>query len=147
MDVFTNYDIKMTREKLSMTAADLAERIGCEPATIYNYESSKSNPDPDMMFNIAIAFGDPNIWHRWMRTKYPSYARMHPQNNGYDLTASISLMFPEIRDVLLLQDELLRDAASGSIDDQNLRERAIKEIEEGIAAMQNARNQLIQQRR
>lgn len=147
MGVFTNYDIKLTREKLNMTAADLAERVGCEPATIYNYESSKSNPDPDMMFNIATAFGDPNIWHRWMRTKYPSYARMHPENNGYDLTASIALMFPELRDILALQDALLRDAASGRIDNPDLLETAIKEVDEGIAAMQNARNQLIQQRR
>lgn len=147
MSVFTNYDIKLTREKLNMTAADLAEMVGCEPTTIYNYESGKSNPDPDVMFSIAVAFGDPNIWHRWMRTRYPSYARMHPQNNGYDLVASVAHMFPEIRDVLHLQDELLRDAASGSIDDHNLLERALKEIDEGIASMQNVRNQLQKQRK
>ena len=46
MAVFTNIDIKKRRELLKMTAATLAEQIGRDPTTIYNWESGKSDPDP-----------------------------------------------------------------------------------------------------
>ena len=38
MAVFTNIDIKKRRELLKMTAATLAEQIGRDPTTIYNWE-------------------------------------------------------------------------------------------------------------
>lgn len=63
MAVFTNIDIKKRRELLKMTAATLAEQIGRDPTTIYNWESGKSDPDPDSMYQIAEAFGDLNIWY------------------------------------------------------------------------------------
>lgn len=137
MQVFTNLDIQTTRKKLKMTAADLAELVGCEPTTIYNYERGASDPTPDTMYQIAIAFEDINIWHRWMRTKYPSYARMHPENNNYDLRGAVMVLGKEIQDVTGLLDALIYDAASGSIDDPALKAKAGKEIDELIAALQN----------
>ena len=37
MAVFTNIDIKKRREILKMTAATLAEKVGRDPNTIYNW--------------------------------------------------------------------------------------------------------------
>ena len=85
MAVFTNIDIKKRRELLKMTAATLAEQIGRDPTTIYNWESGKSDPDPDSMYQIAEAFGDLNIWYDWMRTKFSSYARLHPDTKQHEL--------------------------------------------------------------
>lgn len=91
MAVFTNIDIKKRREILKMTAATLAEKVGRDPNTIYNWESGKSDPDPDSMYQIAEAFGDLNVWHDWMRTKYSSYARLHPDTKQYDLPGAMIL--------------------------------------------------------
>ena len=44
MAVFTNSDIKKRRELLKMTAATLAEMIGRDPTTIYNWESGQVRP-------------------------------------------------------------------------------------------------------
>ena len=62
MAVFTNSDIKKRRELLKMTAATLAEMIGRDPTTVYNWESGKCDPDPDSLYQIAEALGDLNIW-------------------------------------------------------------------------------------
>lgn len=137
MDVFTNIDIKTTRKALKMSAADLAEAIGSDVTTIYNYERGQSNPDPDVMYQIAMALGDINIWHRWMRTKYPSYARIHPANNGYDLRSAVMVLGKELQDVMDMMQELIFDAASGSVDDPELRKKMRREGQEAIAALAN----------
>ena len=93
MAVFTNIDIKKRRELLKMTAATLAEMIGRDPTTIYNWESGKSDPDPDSMYQIAEAFGDLNVWYDWMRTKYSSYARLHPDTQQHELPGAMMTMF------------------------------------------------------
>lgn len=46
MAVFTNNDIKKRRELLKMTAATLAEMIGRDPTTVYNWESESATPTP-----------------------------------------------------------------------------------------------------
>lgn len=95
MAVFTNSDIKKRRELLKMTAATLAEMIGRDPTTVYNWESGKCDPDPDSLYQIAEALGDLNIWYDWMRTKYSSYARLHPEGRANDLPGATMTMFAE----------------------------------------------------
>lgn len=142
MAVFTNIDIKKRRELLKMTAATLAEIIGCDTHTVYNWESSKSDPDPDTVYLIADAFGDFNIWDSWMRTKFWSYSRTHadvPQNN---IQGATMRMFAEVSDVLSHQMEVMRDLADGKFDDKQLREVVIKECSEASGAIQTFLNTL-----
>lgn len=142
MAVFTNIDIKKRRELLKMTAGTLAEMIGRDPTTIYNWESGKSDPDPDTMYQIAEAFGDLNIWYDWMRTKFSSYARMHPESQKNDLPGAIMTMFAELGDVMDIQREAMRDAADGRLDDPVMRETIEKEVTEALGACQRFLNVL-----
>lgn len=142
MAVFTNIDIKKRRELLKMTAGTLAEQIGRDPTTIYNWESGKSDPDPDSMYQIAEAFGDLNCWYDWMRTKYSSYARLHPEGTPNNLTGSLMRMFAEIGDLADLQREALRDAANGRFDDPAIKAAVEKEATEALAACQRFLNVL-----
>ena len=105
MAVFTNSDIKKRRELLKMTAATLAEMIGRDPTTVYNWESGKCDPDPDSLYQIAEALGDLNIWYDWMRTKYSSYARLHPEGRANDLPGATMTMFPKLRVDILREAE------------------------------------------
>lgn len=147
MAVFTNIDIKRRRELLKMTAATLAEQIGRDPTTIYNWESGKSDPDPDSMYQIAEAFGDLGVWYDWMRTKYSSYARLHPETRQYALPGAAMSMFAEVSDLLDIQREALRDAADGVIDDPQLAEKIEKEVTEALGACQRFLNVLKSARR
>lgn len=142
MAVFTNIDIKKRRELLKMTAASLAEMIGRDPTTIYNYESGKCDPDPDTMYQIAEAFGDLSIWYDWMRTKFSSYARLHPEIEQQSLPGAMMSMFAEIGDLLDFQREAIRDAADGKIDDPQLKAKIEKEATEALGACQRFLNVL-----
>ena len=142
MAVFTNIDIKMRRDLLKMTAGTLGELIGRDPTTIYNWESGKSDRDPDSMYQIAEAFEDLNCWYDWMRTKYSSYARLHPEGSPNDLAGSLMKMYAEIGDLLDLQREALRDAADGRFDDPAIKAAVEKEATEALAACQRFLNVL-----
>ena len=142
MAVFTNIDIKKRRELLKMTAATLAESIGRDPNTVYNWENGKSDPDPDTMYQIAEAFEDLNVWYDWMRTKYSSYARLHPEGHPNDLPGAMMTMFAEIGDVMDLQREAIRDAANGSLDNPEIRAAIEKEATEALGACQRFLNVL-----
>ena len=98
-----------------MTAATLAEKVGRDPNTIYNWESGKSDPDPDSMYQIAEAFGDLNVWHDWMRTKYSSYARLHPDTKQYDLPGAMMTMYAEMGDLMDMEREAIRTQRTGSL--------------------------------
>lgn len=142
MAVFTNIDIKKRRESVKMTAATLAEKIGRDPTTVYNWESGKSDPDPDTMYQIAEVFGDLGIWYDWMRTKYSSYARLHPNIEQQSLPGAMMSMFAEISDLMDMQREALRDAADGKMDDLQLKSRIEKEATEALGACQRFLNML-----
>lgn len=142
MAVFTNIDIKKRRELLKMTAASLAEMIGRDPTTIYNWESGKSDPDPDSMYQIAEAFGDLGVWYSWMRTKYSSYARLHPEIEEQGLPGAMMSMFAEMGDLMDIQREAIRDAADGKIDDPQLKAKIEKEATEALGACQRFLNVL-----
>ncbi len=147
MAVFTNIDIKRRRELLKMTAATLAEQIGRDPTTVYNWESGKSDPDPDSMYQIAEAFGDLNVWYDWMRTKYSSYARLHPDTAQYELPGAAMNMFAEIGDLMDIQRETLREIADGKIDNPGFALKLEKEATEALGACQRFLNALKSTRR
>ncbi|MEG1515364.1 MAG: helix-turn-helix transcriptional regulator [Clostridia bacterium] len=147
MAVFTNSDIKKRRELLKMTAATLAEEIGRDPTTVYNWESGKCDPDPDTMYQIADVFGDLNCWYDYMRTKYTSYARLHPDVKQNDLPGAMMTMYAEIGDLLDIQRDALRDAADGKIDNPEIATSIGKEATEALGALQRFMNVLKSTRR
>lgn len=140
MATFTGNDMRIWRETQKMTAPDLAERISCDVTTIYRYESGKLKPNVDTMYAICEALGDPDKWTVWMRTEYPaSYGKVHPETTGYELPGAIMSMYAEIGDMLTLEKEALRDGADGRIDNQELRNRILKEVTEVIQSAQRVR--------
>ena len=137
MAVFAGIDLKKLRNEKKISAADLAERINVDATTIYRYESGKLKPDPDTMYLILAELGDPDIWTIWMRTEYPlSYGRMHPEPVRYNLQGALMSMYAEIKDVLELEKEALRDGADGEIGDKELESVLRKETTEVVASIQ-----------
>lgn len=146
MAVFAGSDLKKWREAQGISAADLAERISCDTTTIYRYESGKLKPSPDVMFEICEALGDVDRWTTWMRTEFPtSYGRMHPETSLYPLCGALMSMFTEIDDVMALERQILKDAADGRIDCQELAEKLQQEVTEMIQSAQRVRNLVAKQ--
>ena len=141
MAVFAGRDLKKWREEQGISAADLAERISCDPTTIYRYESGKMKPDPNVMYEICESLGDVDRWTTWMRTEYPtSYGRMHPETANFTLAGALMSMFAEIGDVMEIQREALRDGADGTINDPELSIKLQKEVTEMIQSAQRVKS-------
>ena len=130
-----------------MTAATRAVLIGRSPTTFYKWVWGKRDPDPDSMYQIAEAFGDLNVWYDWMRTKYSSYARLHPDTQQHELPGAMMTMFAEVGDLLDIQREAIRDAADGKFDDPALAATVEKESTEALGACQRFLNALKSARR
>lgn len=143
MAVFTGIDLKIWRESQGISAADLAERISCDVTTVYRYESGKLKPNPDVMYEICAALGDPDKWTTWMRTEFPtSYGRVHPETSSLNLQGALMSMFAEIEDVLTLRSKVLKDGADGKIDDPELMNQIETQVTETIQSAQRVRTLL-----
>ena len=143
MAVFTGLDLKKWREAQGISAADLAERISCDTTTVYRYESGKLKPNPDVMYEICAALGDPDKWTTWMRTEYPtSYGRIHPETSSLNLQGALMKMYAEIEDVLSMRSKVLKDGADGKIDDPELMETIEEQVTETIRSAQRVRTLL-----
>ena len=49
--------IRQLRMEKSMTVTELAETVGCNPMSIYRYETGHRIPDVDVAMKIANALG------------------------------------------------------------------------------------------
>ena len=120
MAVFAQNDLKKWRVSQNVSAAELAEKVGCDVTTIYRYESGELKPNPDVMYRICEELGDVNKWCLWMRSEYPtSYARVHPETPDYELAKAVCSMIAEMRDVHNLESEILRETVASNEDFQN----------------------------
>ena len=108
MAVFAQNDLKKWRVSQNVSAAELAEKVGCDVTTIYRYESGELKPNPDVMYRICEELGDVNKWCLWMRSEYPtSYARVHPETPDYELAKAVCSMVAEMMEVHNLESEIL----------------------------------------
>jgi transcriptional regulator with XRE-family HTH domain len=60
MKIFSDL-IKDSREKLGLTQAELANRLGVSKATVYNWENGRQIPPSDKLFEITELAGTPLI--------------------------------------------------------------------------------------
>lgn len=138
MAVLTGLIIKEMRKKHGMTAAELAERISCDPTTVYRYESGEIRVDPDTMYLICSALGDPKKWQDMMREEYPgSYGRVHPAPLNYDLPGSVLSLYALVDKLDKNRSRVFRDTADGKIDDDKLGARLMLLSEQLISAAQS----------
>lgn len=140
MAVFTGIDLKAWREEQQISAADLAERISCDVTTIYRYESGKIKPNPDVMYEICCALGNPDRWTTWMRTEYPtSYGRVHPETLDYDLCGAMMSVFADTDKLRKLREKALKDGADGKIDNEKLAVKMENALAELLQSAQRVR--------
>ena len=139
MAVFGGPELKKWRKAQNVSAADLAERINCDPSTIFRYENETLFPSPEIMYQICDSLGDLSKWDDWMRTQHPSYARMHPELLKYGLEGTIMKLFTEVHELLDLQREVMADGSDGNIDCEELKRDLQKALDELIQAAQSAK--------
>lgn len=78
-----------------------------------------------------------------MQSHYDSYLENHPEEtvDRSQLAAVVNVRH-QLADVLAMSDGMERDAMDGRIDDEQLRRRYLRELEEAEAALVEARRAL-----
>lgn len=140
MAEFTNIELRHEREKLNLKRWEVGAAIGTSEYTVGRWESGETRPEPDDIDKLERLYKSPGMWHRWMMSHYDSYRERYEEAPEIDnLSAVIASAKFEIKDILEITDDIERDAIDGKIDDDKLKQAYLKEISEGIAALQNAK--------
>lgn len=135
-------DLKTCREMRQMTQWAAAMGLGISEYTLARWEKGESAPDPDDVWRLERLYKAPGLWHRWMRETYESYRENYPANINLELPTSILNVRYQMQDVMDLQSSLERDALDGHIDDERNRDNYLKELDEMIAAAQEAKRRI-----
>lgn len=144
MAEFTKIDLRNVRDSRKMPRWKLAMEIGVSEDTITRWENPDDTamPTPEDVDRIGEVLGDPTIWHRWMLSNYDSYRKRYINTTNYSLPLAVMRVRHELDDVLAMQNEVERDAITGSITCPIRREKYRKETGEAIAALNDVYQQL-----
>lgn len=144
MAEYTYLDLRKAREARKLTRWQLSNLIGVSEDTLERWETGKQMPTPDDVGHIEDALGArcELLWARWMYSNVESYRTRNARPQVSELLAAVVSVKYEMADVQGLQEQLERDAIDGHIDDEDLRAKAMKEIEEAQTALARLRAQI-----
>ena len=135
MTTFDGMDLKAARIKANMSVSQAATVCCVSDRTILRWENNDVLPSPDDVDRLEKAYKAPGLWNNWMRYHYDSYAERFPVVNPRDLPLSVVEIRHQAKDVKRLQEEIERDAMSGSIDNVAMKQRYIKEARELLGSI------------
>ena len=138
----THLDLRKAREARGWPRWKLAKETGVSEDTVERWETGKSLPAPDDVDRIGDAVGDSTLWHRWMLSNCDSYRKRYIDATDLSLPVALQRMNFEMQDVQRLYEAVARDALDGRVDNQQLREKALHEIKELVAAATDAMSKL-----
>ena len=145
MPEITNISLKIARESLKIPRWKLAAELHVSESTIERWETGETQPHPDEVDRLAVALGDPMLWHGWMLSNYESYRRRYIHCDDRDLPVALMHVRHEVADLLELQDRIERDSVDGKIDDATLSAAYASEIRELVPALINGLQRLVPQ--
>lgn len=138
-------DLLYARNSAGMSREEASRELGVSSSTIRDWEDDKvrTNPGPDDVWNMEKLYGAPGLWRGWMQSHYDSYRENHPEEtmDRSQLAAVVNVRH-QLGDVLAMSETVERDAMDGRIDDEQMRRRYLKEIDEAEAALVEARRAL-----
>jgi transcriptional regulator with XRE-family HTH domain len=144
MPEFTYLDLRKARESRKLTRWQLANKIGVSEDTVERWETGKQSPTPDDVGHVenALDARAELLWARWMYSNVESYRERNARPQVSELLAAVVSVKFELADVQNLEESLERDAIDGHIDDEELRAKAMKEIDEAQASLTRLRAQI-----
>jgi hypothetical protein len=81
-------------------------------------------------------YNAPGLWYGWMRYHFKSFRDRYPEDPGNAaLALSMITAQYEVRDMVQKQEEVIRDALDGKIDNEKAFAAYIKEAKEAHAAL------------
>ena len=132
----TNKELQTAREAAGLYQYQVAHLMHVSEDVISRWERGETKPDPDQVDALEKLYNAPGLWYGWMRFQYKSFRDRYPDDPG-NAALALSMVNAqyEVRDMVQRQDEVIRDALDGSIDDKRGFDAYVKELKEAYAAL------------
>lgn len=132
----THKELQSARKAAGLYQYQVAHLMGVSEDVISDWETGKTLPSPDQVDQLEKLYKTPGLWHGWMRYHYKSYRNRYPESPDGALLAMTMLQAKyQLADVAAQQDQVIRDALDGSIDDKRGFDAYVKELKEAYAAL------------
>ena len=135
MDECMGKDLATARESAGMYQFQVAHLIHVSEDVVSNWERDITLPTPEQVDALETLYKAFGLWHRWMRSHYPSYRKRYAENPaGMNAALAVVNAGYQAADVKPLTEALARDLLDGKCDDQSLKAQYLKEARESVAA-------------
>lgn len=132
----THKELQSARKAVGLYQYQVAHLMGVSEDVISDWETGKTLPAPDQVDQLEKLYKAPGLWHGWMRYHHKSYRERYPESPDGALLAMTMLQAKyQLADVAAQQDQVIRDALDGSIDDKRGFDAYVKELKEAYAAL------------
>ena len=132
----TNKELQTAREAAGLYQYQVAHLKHVSEDVISRWERGETKPDPDQVDALEKLYNAPGLWYGWMRFQYKSFRDRYPDDPG-NAALALSMVNAqyEVRDMVQKQEEVIRDALDGKIDNEKAFAEYIKEAKEAHAAL------------
>lgn len=132
----TNRELQAAREAAGLYQYQVAHLMHVSEDVISRWERGETKPDPDQVDALEKLYKTPGLWYGWMRFQYKSFRDRYPDDPG-NAALALSMVNAqyEVRDMVQKQEEVIRDALDGKIDNERAFADYIKEAKEAHAAL------------
>ena len=136
MAEITHKELQAAREAAGLYQHQVAALMHVSDDTVSRWERGLQPPEPDQVDELEKLYKAPGLWHGWMRYHHKSYRDRYPESPDGALLAMTMLQAKyQLADVAAQQDQVIRDALDGSIDDKRGFDAYVKELKEAYAAL------------
>jgi transcriptional regulator with XRE-family HTH domain len=132
----TNKDLAAARKAAGLLQHQVGRHLGYSDDVISDWETGKTIPDPDQVDALEKLYKSPGLWHGWMREHYQSYRERYPEAAD-DTALALSMVQAkyELNDLMQRQEDAIRDALDGKIDNPRAFEAYLREAKEVHTAL------------
>ena len=132
----TNKELQAAREAAGLYQYQVAHLMHVSEDVISRLERGETYPTPDQVDALEKLYNATGLWYGWMRYHFKSFRDRYPEDPGNAaLALSMITAQYEVRDMVQKQEEVIRDALDGKIDNEKAFAAYIKEAKEAHAAL------------
>ena len=105
------YRIASRRKVLKLKGKDLAERVGCHPPDISDWENDKNKPSVESLVKLAKALDTTETWlvsGKYSRDENPKITQMPTEYKGEGVEEGINAEFQRLEEMLNDKRDLIK---------------------------------------
>lgn len=142
----TKLYLRKARDDANMPRWRAAQELGVSEDTIKRWEDpdEKTTPTSADVNRMERVYKAEGLWYAWMHSNDEGFRDHFPAlTQSNQLAIAVVNVRHQMIDVMALHDRFERDAMDGIIDDQQCKERYLRELDDVMAAIAALKNKLL----